>query len=77
MLSCATVAARGQLGAMAKPTRFIERRQGERRSPRPRRIRPERRIDAKHWDGHEKRDDAGRRFGLERRHQRDRRDTDD
>ncbi|MDP6573519.1 MAG: hypothetical protein QGI06_08420 [Rhodospirillales bacterium] len=62
---------------MPKPTRIIERRREERRSPSPRRFRRDRRLDAKHWDGQEKRDMAGRRFGLERRQHRERRDTDD
>jgi hypothetical protein len=77
MLNCAAIVARGDVGTMPKPTRIIERRRKERRSSSPRRFRRDRRLDAKHWDGQEKRDNAGRRFGLERRQQRERRDTDD
>ena len=77
MLNCVAVVAKEALGVMAKPTGFIERRQEERRTPAPRRTRADRRIDAKHWDGHEKRDYGGRRFELERRQQRDPRDTGD
>ncbi len=77
MLNCASVEAGRTLGAMSKPTGFIERRQKERRLPRPRRTRSDRRVDAKHWDGHEKRDYGGRRFELERRLLRDQRDSDE